>query len=685
MPGQNRQRLHTYSAGWQFFVAVDGDDSGDGSRSHPFATLERAREALRARKATASLPPGGERIWLRGGDYPLLSSFVLDAADSGAPGRPVVIGAWHGERVRLLGGQVIRGFQKVTDLDVLERLDPAARAHVLELDLAALGIRDFGRLRSRGFSRPAAPAHLELFFGGRAMQLARWPNSGFATIAEVGVLSADGDGHGGSLGMLEDGFHYHVHEDRPARWKSAGGAWIHGYWAWDWANSYEEIDSINLEKRLIRTKPPHGNYGFRTGQRIQYLNVLEELDAPGEYYVDAKKGKLYFWPPARLDAGEALVSLLETPLVAMQQASHIVLQDLTLEAGRGFGLEITGGTGICVEQCRILNMGSHAISINGGKRHRIATCEIAGCGDSGIEVSGGDRKALTACGHQIEGSHIHHFGRWSRCYVPAVHATGVGIGITRNHIHDAPHSAIIYQGNEIVIDGNDIHHICTETDDCGAIYTGRDFTARGNLIRHNRIADVRGCKSLAIGVYMDDCASGQTIEANIFEHCKVAVVLGGGRDLAVRNNILVECETGVWIDGRGLNSSPVWHDMIYVTMRERYDEMRPGEEPYSRRYPELRELVAFFARDDGVPPKIELSANITVGGPLCSIQWGAEAQHVTFGENLEGIDPGFVDLSAGDYRLRKDAAARLIGFKPVRLSQRARDLRVRVGPHPGLA
>jgi len=59
--------------------------------------------------------------------------------------------------------------------------------------------------------------------------------------------------------------------------------WVHGYWAYDWANSYERVESIDRGARLIKTAPPHGLYGFRKGQRFYFLNVLEELDSPGEW------------------------------------------------------------------------------------------------------------------------------------------------------------------------------------------------------------------------------------------------------------------------------------------------------------------------------------------------------------------------------------------------------------------
>src|SRR5205807_236442 len=123
----------------------------------------------------------------------------------------------------------------------------------------------------------------ELFFDDQPMTVARWPNEGFAKIAGFPRDQKQGDEHGGTLGKLSGGFLYEG--DRPSRWKRDDNIYVHGYWAYDWANSYERIESIDPQQHLIKTAQPHGIYGIRTGQRIYFLNVLEELDSPGEFYV----------------------------------------------------------------------------------------------------------------------------------------------------------------------------------------------------------------------------------------------------------------------------------------------------------------------------------------------------------------------------------------------------------------
>ena len=499
----------------ELFVAPDGNNAGPGTKDKPFATLEAARDAIRAMKRSGGMPAGGVIVWIRGGDYPLARGFELTSEDSGTADAPIVYRAAAGQRVRLLGGRIVRGWKPVTDPAVLGRLDEKARPAVVQTDLRAAGISDFGRLQSRGFGRRTVPAHLELFFDGQPMTLARWPNEGaWERIAGFPQQAARNDDHGGTIGSLSEGFFYAG--DRPQRWKSLDGIWVHGYWAWDWANSYESVASLDREKRLIKTAPPYGQYGFRKGQRFYFLNVLEELDQPGEWFLDRAAGILYFWPPKPLDAGEALVSVVESPLVSMTGVSHVTLRGLTLEGGRGHGVRIRGGAGCRVAGCLLRLLGNSGVSVEGGTGHGVVACDIENTGDGGVSLSGGDRQTLTPGGHFVENCHFQKQGRWSKCYVPAVLLAGVGHRVAHNLIHDHPHCAILFSGNEHLIEFNEIHHVALETGDVGAIYTGRDWTFRGNAIRHNFIHHTGGVGMGSMGVYMDDCVSGTEIFGNVF-------------------------------------------------------------------------------------------------------------------------------------------------------------------------
>jgi hypothetical protein len=659
-----------------FFVSPAGDDTNPGTKSKPFATLERARDAVRARKTGQSAFREKVTVWLRGGDYPRTNAFELTAADSGSPDAVIVWRAYQDERARLLGGHVLTGFRPVTDPAILARLDEKARGRVIQLNLGTMGITDFGELKSRGFGRPTQTAHGELFFGGRPMTLARWPNEGeFEAIAGHPASAGHPDEHGARQGRLEDGFYYAG--DRPRRWRDPSDLWVHGYWAYDWANSYEKVAALDVEQRLVKTAPPFGCYGFRKGQRFYFLNVLEELDQSGEWFLDRKTSVLYFWPPKPVETAETLFSTCAEPLLKLTDVSHVTIRGLLLEATRANGVEIHGGRDNRIVGCRIRNIGNSGVVVAGGSHHGVVSCDVFDTGDGGVSLMGGDRQTLTPAGHFVENCHFQRQGRWSKCYVAAVHLSGVGNRASHNLIHDHPHCAILFWGNDHLIEFNDIHHIALETGDVGAIYTGRDYTFRGNRIRFNYIHETGGVGMGSMGVYMDDCVSGTEVFGNVFYQVHWAMFIGGGRDHRVENNIFVNCDPAVRMDARGLDTSPVWRRMVDETMRKRLAEVPLTL--YRERYPELRALDRYYGPPGGpaitgdaftgVPPEGNLIRHNIAVGKWLELAWHAKPEYVDVSDNLVGPDPKFVAADKQDFRLRRDSPAFKLGIQKIPFEQ----------------
>ncbi len=614
-------------------------------------------------------------IWLSGGDYERTNALQLRAEDSGSARAPVIWRARPGQTVRWLGGRSLGDFEPVRDPAILARLREGARQHVLQMDLRVTGVVDFPGLQSRGFARPTTPSHVELFYAGKPMTLARWPNEGsWETIAGFPEESATPDGHGGKIGNLQTGFFYTA--NRPAEWQDATNIWVHGYWAWDWANSYEQIAELNAAQKWVKTAPPYGHYGFRKGQRVYFLNILEELDEPGEWFLDRRTGVLYFWPPDLAPVkpntsparAEALISLLGEPLLRMNDVTNVEVRGIVFEASRGNGIEIHGGASNTVAGCTLRNLGNYGVMVTGGFGSRVLSCDVFHTGDGGVSLEGGDRKTLTPGGHRVENTHFRWQGRWSKCYVPAVLMGGVGMSALRNLIHDHPHCGILYNGNDHLIEGNEIHHIALETGDVGAIYTGRDYTYRGNRIRYNYIHHTGGVGMGSMGVYMDDCVSGAEIRGNIFYRVHRAAFLGGGRDHQVLNNVFVECEPAVELDGRGLDTSPVWRSMVDQIMRDRLRDVPLSL--YRERYPAMRALDDYYgppggpaiegASFKGVPPERNLvQRNVCVGNWL-KVGWHASTNMLVIENNLVDANPLFTGPI--------DAAASPEAFQPKKIS-----------------
>ncbi|MBI3850164.1 MAG: right-handed parallel beta-helix repeat-containing protein [Verrucomicrobia bacterium] len=639
-----------------FYVATNGNDTWSGTLAAPngrktdgpFATLERARDELRKLKVAGKLKVA-VTVHLRSGFYPLEKSFALSQEDSGTEKSPVVYRAYRREEVRLVGGKVITGFKPVTDTVVLNRLEESARGKVLQADLKAIGISDLGEAVTDG-------KRLELFFADQPMTLARWPNDGFVRI--VGVVGGEPYTSHGIVGDKIGKFTYDG--DRPKRWAAEKDFWLHGYWFWDWSDSYEKVESIDADKRTFNLTPPYHGYGYRKGQRYYALNLLAELDAPGEWYLDRQTGILYFWPPSPLEKSRAVVSVTPT-LLTLKDASWVTFRGLTLEATRGTAVTISGGTENRIVGCTIRNTGGDAVSIAGGTSNSVVGCDIYQTAGSGISLDGGDRKTLTPAGHSAENNHIHNFGRIYRTYRPAVNISGVGNRVVHNLMHDAPHEAIQLSGNDHFIEFNEIHSVCYETGDVGAFYMGRDWTMRGTVIRNNYFHDIRGPGLYgAMAVYLDDATSGITVYGNVFYRAGRAAFIGGGRDNLVENNIFVECQPSVHVDARGLN----WmRDTVEGNgvMPQRLKDVPYQDALWRARYPQLPNILN---DEPGAPKGNTVARNVSVGGKWLEIEKAAEPL-VRFEDNLVNDDPRFVDAARLNFQLRKDSPAWKLGFKPI--------------------
>ena len=182
-----------------------------------------------------------------------------------------------------------------------------------------------------------------LFFDGEPMRLAEWPNRDWATIAAVPNGQQMIDASGKKRGLMSDRIQYSG--ERPQRWQTVRDVWVHGYWMYDWHDAFLKVKDIDTEAQCIVLEHPEAStFGFREGQRFRFVNVLEELDEPSEWYLDQQTSRIYFWPPSPLDGGDAILALLREPLVALADASDIQLIGLTFECGNSHGITITGGS-----------------------------------------------------------------------------------------------------------------------------------------------------------------------------------------------------------------------------------------------------------------------------------------------------------------------------------------------------
>jgi hypothetical protein len=694
----------------ELYIAPNGNDAHPGTKEQPFATLARARDAIRAARQTGMMTGEPLTVTLRAGTYRRTETFALTAEDSGTAEHPVVWQAAPGESVRLLGGLPVTNWAPVSDAATLERLDSSARGKVLQANLKEQGVTDFGEMG------PDAGQRSDLFCQGRYMPLARYPNEGWLRIAGVpqeGELKFPGDFRNSEptrIGGKIAGKHYGrfcYSGDRPSRWRGPSDLWVHGYWVWDYMDQYHAVDKLDIEKREVWPKPPYHFYGYHEGARYYFLNVLEELDLPGEWYLDRKSGMIYFWPPESGAEKSAVFSVLRTPLVQMTNVKHLRFEGLTLEGGRAGAIAVHGGERVAIAGCTLRNLAHPAIAINGGTNHLVRSCDLYELGGGGIALTGGDRKTLTPGGHAVQNCHIHHIGRVRAPYNPAVRLDGVGLRVSHSLIHDCPHGGLGYAGNDHTIEYCEFTRIGYDAGDTGTIYTAMDWTYRGHVIRHNRFHNIHSPRQVHVGsmtVYLDLPCGGVHLYGNMFFDNQRAFFTNSGRDCLIENNIFVRCEPSVyfssWRDRKLFEKGGAWRMVERLTEGIAYDQP-----PYSTRYPELLRL--FKDGDIRVPTGNVVRCNISTGGQFLALHPEVDFNDVKVERNLVGDrtlftgsptgngksglysqgdplltplweksgnvliegDPGFVDAAREDFHLKPGSAAWKLGFKPIPFDQ----------------
>ena len=649
-----------------FYVAPNGSDANPGTRGRPFRTFERARQAVRGAGQDKA-----RKVLVRGGVYEFSASFALGPQDSGTTKHPVIWEVAKGESVRLEGGRQLPAsvWQPVEDSATLQRLESGARTKVRKADLKALGI-----------STPpfptayhGAPPGPELFCGDQRMKLACWPNQGWATIARIvesGSRPRDGD-QTGRAGIFE------YSSDRPSSWRAADGVWLQGYWCYDWYDEVIRVSAVDPATHRITLAAPH-LYSLMQGnpspRRYRALNVLEELDQPGEFVINATFGVVYFWPPEDRPA-PVTVSTLDAPIVVLKDASHIVLRGFVVECGLGDGIEVSGGTNCSIQRCTARNLRRTGIRVDGGFAHRVCDCDIYDTGTGGLTLTGGDRKTLAPGRHEALNNHIWRFSQHQFTSAYGLTFGGVGCRAAHNLIHDAPHQAIFVGGNDHVFELNEVHHVCTETDDCGALYKGRNPSSRGNVIRFNYWHDIGSPMGHGnAAVYFDDGDGGDLVLGNVFVRCGEpgrgsfgTVFSHGGHDIRAENNVFVDCKRALgsapWDDARWRDALKGGQDCFFPD--KLLKEVDITKSPYLEHYPEL---VNYMDPPPGAPRVNRAKLNVFVRcGQLSGGNWQLEP-----GPNWStDRDPGFVDMDKGDYRLRPGAEAfkKLTSFAPIPFDQ----------------
>lgn len=539
----------------KLYVSLTGVDGNNGSKDSPFKTFKRAAEDVRTFVKSGLY--SAVTVYFFAGTYD--ADIELDVNDSGTINCSVKYCAYGDGDVVFTNGKTIskENFTPV-GVDVKKSLDKTAADRVLECDLAACGIKvdDKGNLYDVKETLSNENAYkygndCELLCKDKRFSLTRYPNKTFLKIADVcgdDVIREHKKHYpNGTVITCDD-----ETNNKIKSWNNSKNIFLQGYFKYDWSDGTASVAYFDTENNRIYIDDDNSGYGIAPEGAYVFRNVLETLDLPGEYYIDKEKLKLYVYP---IDSEcDMKISVSQKNILKAKNVSNITFEGLYFEGTCGDAIDITGND-VTLKDCKIFGIGGWAVKIN-GNNNIVYGCDISNTGKGAILLSGGDVKTLTPSGNVIENNYIHDWsqGKWTYC--GGVDASGCGNIIKHNEFENSPHYAIYYNGNDNLIEYNYIHEVVQQAHDAGAIYGGRNWTAYGNIIRYNLLENIGNEEYFPVGIYWDDCQSGQTAFGNIIKNATgKSFLIGGGRDNVVENNLMLSSEYPMLFDARGIEGA----------------------------------------------------------------------------------------------------------------------------------
>lgn len=698
------------TSGANYYVASSGADTNPGTLSAPFLTLERARNVIR----TNGVPAGGVTVWLRGGTYYRTNTFALTNSDSGKLNSPVVYRGYPGETAVISGGKSTAAASWLPlNSSQTNRVAPGVNpTNIWELDVAAAGIThaapfpaDFGSWTIFNIYGTGYDGGLcELFYNGQRQFLSRYPNHDLTNddllttnTAMDGVakglvnsnvtLSYSTDStnslnypgtytNSAGVPIAVGGAFYCKSNDVPrfTRWQSAftnGGLWLQGYWRVAWQIDAIKIIGFDVTNRAVlldtNAHPANGigsKYARPAGYKTEpfwVLNLLEEMDQPGEWCVDFVRNKIYFYAPGPIADGSIVVSDFGSPLVQITGGSNLVFQSVTFDAGLAQGIVITNGLQNLVLGCGFRNMGNYPVEISGGGTNGVVSCDLTNLAGGGVLVRGGTESTNAAmrvpARDFVVNNLITNFSRVARVYAAAVdtgffgvingggggHFACVGTRVAHNCISTSPHCAVLHASCDNVFEYNEISHYQQVSDDLGAFYS-YDYSYRhGNqTFRYNFIHD----SPYGNGIDFDQDSLDMHIYGNVMN----------------LNTYASESQ------GYGV----VYHDYNRHTLG--------NEQPvdnYNNLYANTHAGAKFVS---SVPAKIQANAAIFCttaftwelvtnysGRPTNDFVTSTQAAMQSGADTNYSSDPGFLNFTNNDLRLKPDARVYtdLPNFQPI--------------------
>jgi len=474
------------------------------------------------------------------------------------PGEPYVIrfaeGVWHmtetlalgkedshvvlepekGATVVFDGGIEISGWQAWDgNLHVLTAtLPPGTRRVAAQHDFGAafyMGVKDYPCDELRYTT--------DFYEDGEPLVVARWPNAG--------TVEFD---CGDTTNRLIT-----FRNERVGRWAKAKDPMALGWWEWRYKEAATRFRVIDAEKGIFRLMDDHFPApGKKIPTAIQdvrnpffVFNMLEELDAPGEWHFDAEEQRLYVWP--RKKDARYVFPVFDKTFVSVAGASHVVVRGFSFSNGRQHAMRFLNARDCAFVGNTVERFGGFALIAQEAFGLRVQGNRMRILSHGGMVVRANHDDPRPS-GIVVFGNDVSRFMLRARSYCPALYLEANDAIVAHNCFHDGASSAIRLEGSRNVVEWNRIERVVQESDDQGGLDIYGNPYYFGNVIRYNLWKDFGGdgiAATMQGGVRLDDAICDTLVMGNVFDNTSRgtfgAVQINGGNGNVVCSNVVRNC------------------------------------------------------------------------------------------------------------------------------------------------
>lgn len=654
------------------YVSASGNgETGDGSFDKPFATITRAKEHVAELKKSGKLPKGEFVVAIMAGEYNLSSGIKFTEEDSGTADTTIKYCAYGDGEVVISGTVNLspEDFVPVGD-DIRKILSEEAADKVLMLDLKKYGVSSetlalyTSGCYKQNMAREYSGTSCEFYMNGQNFVLAAYPNN--YRMLEANTFLVSGAGVPAEIALDEDVL------ERIRGWSSLDGIWAECCLFYDDYRDSTSTVTFDLEAGKFTTDIlDHLPDSWRTSvPKYYFYNVLDELDIPGEWYLDRENCILYMYPTG--DMATADLRFLDDftdNLITLENTNNLTFEGLTFAGSKQYGIGGEGVENINITCCEFFGQCKKAINIDKSYNSTISECYVHDTGYGGIYVQGGEKIPLKYGYNKIDNNLLERTSQLGRTFDFAICVHGQGNVISHNEIRNMSGTSLSTSGNNNIVEYNYVHDCTYLASDCGSFYNADSWTAGGDLIRYNIFANIGSDQFTPHAVYWDGIAD-QTAYGNLFVNIAgMAIMMNEVFHQTAYNNIIIN--TG---DSWTVGSSQRL-DWFYYGTPSMYHA--PGGELWTRaqstpvtsdhwkiNFPILSQCIwdteglDYYNPHVPTAPAFRVVANNVVVDSKDLVMKYFAVHYTSVYDNAiyKSIDDvGFVDAANGDYRLKDDS------------------------------